>query len=221
VTSEFTGDGAPSGGTGFGTRTRVTSGGNLPPSEVIMSSAPSEAWRFLQGARPCGARSNQPLLPSVAPVEEVQTEQARGSVHRAPRRPQERPHSPKLETAPLSRLMQTAMVLTRQKPTQRKRLGELPEGLSGSTKSVVCVERRVKNVGGPDGSGGGSRREGPSQGGPRTVRASDPLIVLRDGSADHTGKGWTELRSLPRKHCPNMKDRTHNANLPAGYSTEG
>jgi hypothetical protein len=39
--------------------------------------APSEAWRFLQGASPCGVRSNQPLLPSVAPVKEVETERHR------------------------------------------------------------------------------------------------------------------------------------------------
>src|SRR6185295_20214547 len=44
------------------------------------------------------------------------------------------------------------MVLTLQKPTQRTRIGERPEGLSGSTKSVVCVERSVKNLGDPDGS---------------------------------------------------------------------
>jgi hypothetical protein len=54
--------------------------------------------------------------------------------------------------------MQTAMGLTPQKPTQRKRFGERPEGLSGSTKSVVCVERSVKNLGGPDGSWGACRR---------------------------------------------------------------
>ena len=46
-------------------------------------------------------------------------------------------------------------MLTRQKPTQRKRFGELPEGLPGSTKSVGCVERSVRNLGGPLGSGGG------------------------------------------------------------------
>ena len=54
--------------------------------------------------------------------------------------------------------MQTAMVLTHQKPTQRTRVGERPEGLSGSTKSVVGVERSVKNLGGPDGSWGVSPR---------------------------------------------------------------
>lgn len=45
-----------------------------------------------------------------------------------------------------------AMVLTRQKPTQRKRVGELSEGLPGSTKSVGCVERSVRNLGDPSGS---------------------------------------------------------------------
>jgi hypothetical protein len=55
--------------------------------------------------------------------------------------------------------MQTARVLTHQKPTQRDRFGEIPEGLSGSTKSVVGVERGVKNVGGPPGSWGESVRE--------------------------------------------------------------
>jgi hypothetical protein len=48
--------------------------------------------------------------------------------------------------------MQMAMVVTPQKPTQRDRFGEIPEDLSGSTKSVVCVERSVRNLGGPTGS---------------------------------------------------------------------
>jgi len=41
--------------------------------------------------------------------------------------------------------MQMAMVSTAQKPTQRERLGEFLEGLPGSTKSVACVKRNVKN----------------------------------------------------------------------------
>src|SRR5713101_2483306 len=53
------------------------------------------------------------------------------------------------------------------------------------------------------------------------ARVSDPLRVLGDGRAVHTGKERTGIRSLHRKHCPNVKDRTHNANLPAGNSTEG
>ena len=44
------------------------------------------------------------------------------------------------------------MLLTRQKPIQTDRKGEVCEGLSGSTKSVVCVERSVRNLGGPSGS---------------------------------------------------------------------
>ena len=35
-----------------------------------------------------------------------------------------------------------------------------------------------------------------------TARESDPLIVLRDGSADHRGKGRTERRSPHRKPEP-------------------
>src|SRR6266850_3130961 len=37
LTAELVGDGAPSGGSGFGKLTRVTSGVNLPSLEVIMS----------------------------------------------------------------------------------------------------------------------------------------------------------------------------------------
>jgi hypothetical protein len=57
--------------------------------------------------------------------------------------------------------MQMAMVFTPQKPTQRERCGEIPEGLPGSTKSVVGVERGVKHVGDPRGSWGESTRETP------------------------------------------------------------
>ena len=39
-----------------------------------------------------------------------------------------------------------------EKPIQREHFGELSEGLSGSTKSVACVERNVRNLGGPKGS---------------------------------------------------------------------
>jgi hypothetical protein len=35
--------------------------------------APSEAWRFLQGERPCRTRSNQPFVPSVAMMKEEAT----------------------------------------------------------------------------------------------------------------------------------------------------
>ena len=45
-----------------------------------------------------------------------------------------------------------AMALTLQKPRQRKRFGELPEGLPGSTLERVCVKRSVRNLGDPVGS---------------------------------------------------------------------
>ena len=48
--------------------------------------------------------------------------------------------------------MQRAMALTLQKPIQRTRFGERPEGLPGSTKSVGGVERSVRNLGDPRGS---------------------------------------------------------------------
>ena len=60
--------------------------------------------------------------------------------------------------------MQMAMVLTPQKPTQRDRVGEIPEGLPGSTKRVVGVERSVENVGGPRGSWFGVRLGGRAYG---------------------------------------------------------
>jgi hypothetical protein len=54
--------------------------------------------------------------------------------------------------------MQTAMVLTDQKPIQRARNGECSEGLPGSTKSVGCVERSVENLRDPEGSWGRDTR---------------------------------------------------------------
>jgi hypothetical protein len=41
LTAELVGDGSPSGGSGFGKRTRVTSGVNRPSLEVMMSRAQS------------------------------------------------------------------------------------------------------------------------------------------------------------------------------------
>ena len=51
-----------------------------------------------------------------------------------------------------------------------------------------------------------------------TARESDPLIVLRAGSADHRGKGRTVRRSLQRKLVPDLQGRNPQANLPAGNS---
>lgn len=82
------------------------------------------------------------------------------------------------------------MVLTDQKPTQKNRVGEVLEGLPGSTKSVACVERNVRNLGGPMGSCPlvhwvSSTTEGKQVGQPETTsreandrRESDQPIVL-------------------------------------------
>ena len=93
-------------------------------------------------------------------------------------------------------------------------MGEVPEDLSGSTKSVACVERNVENLGDPKVPGGCVLEKGSPQskqvGGTETKsrearndRESDQSIVLRDGRADHVqtkdvckGKGLTEIRSL-------------------------
>ena len=48
---------------------------------------------------------------------------------------------------------------------------------------------------------------------PKAIRESDQSIVLRDGRADHTGKGLTEIRNSKRKHTPDMKGRETCANL--------
>jgi hypothetical protein len=45
---------------------------------------------------------------------------------------------------------QMAMGSTAQKPTQRKRIGELSEGLPGFTKGVAGVERNVQELGRPE-----------------------------------------------------------------------
>jgi len=36
-----------------------------------IAGAPSEAWRFLRGERPCRTRPNQPIVPSVAVMKEA------------------------------------------------------------------------------------------------------------------------------------------------------
>lgn len=127
--------------------------------------------------------------------------------------------------------MQSATSSTRRKPIQRSRFGKTPEGLSVS-RGVACVERNDENLrdpfssrrqeygmrifshirGNPDTeairnlkpcfyAGRPIQRK---EGRPKTVRESDIPIVLRDGRAVHMGKGYTELRSLQRKHVPDM-----------------
>lgn len=70
-----------------------------------------------------------------------------------------------------------ATVLTSRKPTQRDRKREVPEDLPGSKKSTACVERSVKNLGGPRGSWGDPGRPLREEC-QRPFRESDPLVVL-------------------------------------------
>jgi hypothetical protein len=51
-----------------------------------------------------------------------------------------------------------------------------------------------------------------------TFRESYLLIVLRDGNADHMGKGRTGLRSSQRKLCPDNVKPVNRANLTAKNS---
>jgi hypothetical protein len=121
-------------------------------------SCAKQSLAFLAGCKSL-RRKVSPTTPTEGCIwEGGATEQHRGRVHRAPRRPQERPPSLQLVTAPFARLMQTAMVGTPQKPPQRTRCGECPEGLPGSTTRVVCVARSARNGGDPDGSWGANPR---------------------------------------------------------------
>jgi len=114
-----------------------------------------------------------------------------------------------------------AMVLTCQKPTQRGREGEVPEGLPGSTKSAVCVERSVENLGDPRGSWGP-----PQVGG--SARSAEGLSDVRStGSTRRTGEPSTGGSGGQRfAACTGNRRRARRtgetpANLPAGDSGQG
>jgi hypothetical protein len=84
------------------------------------------------------------------------------------------------------------MVLTGQKPTQRARYGERSEGLPGSTKSVGCVERNARNLGGPGGSW--------AQAGERNADAGETDDVPQKGKPRNRGRPDPKRkRTLTRK----------------------
>jgi len=75
---------------------------------------------------------------------------------------------------------------------------------------VACNERSTRNSGDPSASSGKevshiNRKKNVL----RAVRESDHLIVLRDGNADHMGKGMTVQRSPHRKHMQIRKADKH------------
>ena len=96
-----------------------------------------------------------------------------------------------------------ASVVTSAKPTQNRRIGEPVENRR-SSQATACNKRCVMNVGDPSGSKG--RVWSPNRykraGYQKAAGESDYLIVLRDGWADHMGKGVTVMCSLQRQLVP-------------------
>ena len=86
--------------------------------------------------------------------------------------------------------MQTAMALTHQKPIQRKRVGELPEGLPGSTLERGMRGEKRQELGRPASflarSGMPIRPQGGRQ---RMAWESDHLVVLRERESRSHGEG--------------------------------
>ena len=72
-------------------------------------------------------------------------------------------------SAPLEQSIHLAMVLTYQKPTQRNRNGEIPEGVSES-ESVACSERSIRNLGDPSTSSIRGRTFQPKEGRPKGIK---------------------------------------------------
>ena len=91
---------------------------------------------------------------------------------------------------------------------RRDRDGEIPSGPSGF-EAVACDQRSDHEPGRPARLPARGRTSQLTEGGPTGGQESDPLVVLRDGRAVHTGKrraGWT------------IEQRTHVSELYAGSS---
>src|SRR2546426_6938226 len=84
----------------------------------------------------------------------------------------------RLDTAPLTGLMQMAMVLTCQKPTQKNRRGDVPDGLPVSTleRGRRGEKRQELERSSPLLTRG--RTSQPNEGRLMAERESDPLVVL-------------------------------------------
>ncbi len=109
------------------------------------------------------------------------------------------------------------------KPATRTRKGLRPVTAPGSTARGMWGEKRTgtwetRRRPRPRGRGRACRAK--REGGTKRRRESDRLIVLRDGRADHTGKGAAGLRSPQRKQArADMKGcQINTANLTAGNS---
>jgi hypothetical protein len=163
--------------------------GSAYPSEVIMSSAPSEAWRFLWGGSPYRARSRQPPVPSGALGEE----------ERQPRTNQVKRTQGTLEAGRVTAhpevwyslvraCKQTATVVTHRKPLQRHHDGEMPEGLSGSSGPGMQREKR-EELGRASGLLGTGRPPRPPGGRSMVQGQSNHLRVCGGRESRPQGKG--------------------------------
>ena len=103
------------------------------------------------------------------------------------RRPQGRPHSPKLDTAREQGLKQKAMSLTPQKPTQRDRLGEVPEACDADEHCPASTLER-------------GRREEKRRELGRSFNGSDRKRAARHTDIEtHRGKPGNESRPEPKR----------------------
>ena len=98
--------------------------------------------------------------------------------------------------------MQMAMALTHQKPTQRKRVGELPEGLPGSTLERGMRGEKRQELGRPTSflarSGMPIRPQGGRQ---RMAWESDHLIVLGERESRLQGEGGDGGTQSSKETC--------------------
>ena len=117
--------------------------------------------------------------------------------------------------------MQMAMVLTSQKPTQRDRYGEVPEGLPGSTLERGRREEKRQELERPSPLLARGRASQPNEGRLMAERESDSLVVLGGWESHLQGEGVDRNTPPSKETWADMKDRTNHANLTAGLAIEG
>jgi len=111
-----------------------------------------KAWCFWLGASPNWVRSNQPLIPSVAVVEEVsqssnETIEAYTGHHIGRKRDRTLWSLIQPRQVQQSRRRWSRRCRSQYRATVK---GEVAEGLPGSPKSVACVKRNTRELGRPN-----------------------------------------------------------------------
>ena len=107
----------------------------------------------------------------------------------------------------------------------------VPQVPPGSSQVVACVKRSEKmnrfstvgtlNSGGPECDPSAAARwpeaigDRPKEDASRTIRESDPSIVVRDGSAGHRAKGWAGSNASTGITSGHEYSRFHGVKLPA------